>query len=432
MKRLFTLLALCAMSLATFSACTQTNEGDPSPIPTPPGPAPSELTPDEHKQKLESIAMQLVDEFNPADFNTLTESLASLASYLPFEEEDEWGDSGEAEEVTQALKSGSVSALTSAITRASEQFIIDANDGAIEVEGYRYTFDESGEPSYEELGRTGVVEVAWDNAVATFTWGENDGRYTYYFEEEDVEYIVEVPSYINVSLKINEVEHLNINVEPKVIDNYTFAPKLTIKIYGGYEVVTEVNADSQKLNHNTTLNKNAKKLISATSEFYINGFTNPDNWLAEYDYGNGYVETGYDPEEYFNNNVTSAQFRYDVLALSIIGSCSDVKAMKAEAEMLDNNDYGEDYTAYYTEVAAIMNKYLDIIAVYNDTNEKIADIKWQSFYYEEYDEYYDLVLYVGCEPILVFPDGSKFSLEQFFTMEDFEDLFEQISEKFGE
>lgn len=420
------------MSLATFSACTETNEGDPSPIPTPPGPAPSELTPDEHKQKLESIAMQLVDEFNPADFNTLTESLASLASYLPFEEEDEWGDSGEAPEVTQALKSGSVSALTSAITRASEQFIIDANDGAIEVEGYRYTFDESGEPSYEELGRTGIVEVAWDNAVATFTWGENDGRYTYYFEEDDVEYIVEVPSYINASLKINEVEHLNINVEPKVIDNYTFAPKLTIKIYGGYEVVTEVNADSQKLNHNTTLNKNAKTLISATSEFYINGFTNPDNWVAEYEYDDGYVETGYDPEEYFNNNVTSAQFRYDVLTLSIIGSCSDVKAMKAEVEMLDNNDYGdEEYTAYYTEVAAIMNKYLDIIAVYNDTNEKIADIKWQSFYYEEYDEYNDLVLSVGCEPILIFPDGSKFSLEQFFTMEDFEDLFEQISEKFG-
>lgn len=432
MKRSFTLLALCAMSLATFSACTETIADNPGPNPNPPGPASSELTPDEHKQKLESIAMQLVDEFNPADFNTLTESLASLASYLPFEEEDEWGDSGEVPEVTQALKSGSVSALTSAITRASEQFIIDANDGAIEVEGYRYTFDESGEPSYEELDRTGVVEVAWDDSVATFTWGENNGQYIYTDKEEDIEYVVKTPAYINVSLKIDGTEHLNINVEPKVIDNYTFAPKLTIKIYGGYEVVTEVNADSQKLNHNTTLNKNAKKLISATSEFYINGFTNPDNWVAEYDYGDGYVETGYDPEEYFNNNVTSAQFRYDVLTLSIIGSCSDVKAMKAEAEMLDNIDYGEDYTAYYTEVAAIMNKYLDIIAVYNDTNEKIADIKWQSFYYEEEDEYYELVLYVGCEPILIFPDGSKFSLEQFFTMEDFEDLFEQISEKFGE
>ena len=419
------------MSLATFSACTQTTEEDPGPNPNPPGPAPSELTPDEHKQKLESIAMQLVDEFNPADFNTLTESLASLASYLRFEEEGEWGDSGEVPEVTQALKSGSVSALTSAITRASEQFIIDANDGAIEVEGYRFTFDESGEPSYEELGRTGVVEVAWDNAVATFTWGENDGRYTYYFEEDDVEYIVEVPSYINALLKINEVEHLNINVEPKVIDNYTFAPKLTIKIYGGYEVVTEVNADSQKLNHITTLNKNAKNLISATSEVYINGFTNPDNWLAEYDYGNGYVETGYDPAEYFNNNVTSAQFRYDVLTLSIIGRCSDIQKMLEEEEKL--YDSSDDDTTYYNALAAIMNKYLDIIAVYNDTDERIADIKWQGFYNHSYDEEYDCeVISAGCEPILVFPDGSKFSLEQFFTMEDFEELFEQISEKFGE
>ena len=429
MKRLFTLLALSAMSLATFSACIDTDADDPGPNPNPPH---SVLTPDEHKQKLENIAIKLVDEFNTADFETLAGSLISLASYIPYEDEEEdWGDTGSLPETARALKSGSVVAITSAITRATEQVIIDVNDGAIEVEGYRFIFDESGEPSYEELGRTGVVEVAWDNSVATFTWGKNNGQYIYTDKEEDIEYVVKTPAYINVSLKIDGTEHLNINVEPKVIDNYTFAPKMTIKIYGGYEIVSQVNADSTKITNSIALNKNSKKLISTTSEFDINGFTNPDNWVAEWDYGNGYTETCSDPEEYFNANVTTAQFRYDVLTLSIIGRCNDIQKMLEEEELLEN--IRDDYATYYTELSAIMNRYLDIVAVYNDTGEKIADIKWQGFYNESYDKENGCdVITTGCEPILIFPDGSKFSLEQFFTIEDFEDLFEQISEKFGE
>ena len=426
MKRLFTLLALSAISLATFSACKETNAEDPGPKP-PHG----ALTPDEHKQKLENIAIKLVDEFNTEDFETLVGSLISLASYIPYEDEEEdWGDSGSLPETARALKSGSVVAITSAITRATEQVIIDVNNGAIEVEGYRFIFDESGEPSYEELGRTGVVEVAWDNSVATFTWGENNGEYTYTDKEEDIEYVVKTPAYINVSLKIDGTEHLNINVEPKVIDNYTFAPKMTIKLYGGYEIVCQTDADSTKIAGSIVLNKNSKKLISATSEFDINGFTNPDNWVAEWDYGNGYTETCSDPEEYFNANVTTAQFRYDVLTLSIIGRCNDVQMMREEEELLEN--IRDDYATYYTELSAIMNKYIDIIAVYNDTDEKIADIKWQGFYNESYDEEYDCVdISTGCEPILVFADGSKFSLEQFFTSEDFAGLIDHLTEKFG-
>lgn len=426
MKRLFTLLALSAISLATFSACKETNAEDPGPKP-PHG----SLTPDEHKQKLENIAIKLVDEFNTEDFETLVGSLISLASYIPYEDEEEdWGESGSLPETARALKSGSVVAITSAITRATEQVIIDVNNGAIEVEGYRFIFDESGEPAYEDLGRTGVVEVAWDDSVATFTWGENNGEYTYTDKEEGVEYVVKTPEYINVSLKIGGTEHLNINVEPKVIDSYTFAPKMTIKLYGGYEIVCQTEADSTKIAGSIVLNKNSKKLISATSEFDINGFTNPDNWVAEWDYGNGYTETCSDPEEYFNANVTTAQFRYDVLTLSIIGRCNDVQMMREEEELLEN--IRDDYATYYTELSAIMNRYIDIVAVYNDTDEKIADIKWQGFYNESYDEEYDCMdITTGCEPILVFANGSKFSLEQFFTSEDFAGLIDHLTEKFG-
>lgn len=427
MKRLLTSLALSAMALATFTSCElfETKE-DQKPNPEYTN---SELTPTEHQYQLENIALELVDEFNPADFEVLAESLLSLSEYLGIEGDYEYVTS-----TSRALKSSSVDRLTDVITRASEQFIIDIHDGIFEYDGYRLVFNEEG--SYaEELDSTGSCEVVWDNAVATFTWGENNGQYTYYDEVEDIEYIVMVPSYIRVSLKIDGTEHLNINIEPNIINNYTYAPKTTITINGGYVIVCKTEADSQKVRYDLSLTKNGKKLIGNSAEAYINGFTDVDNWTYEYDLGDGYIETGMDPEGYFNENVTTGQFRLDVLTLSIICS-GDIKKMKEEIEKLDeklddnyDNTGREATIAYWDEVSAILNKYLKTIAVYNDTNEKIADIEWQSYYYEDYDDEY---IAYGSEPVLVFPDGSKFSLENYFTADSFERLMERLEEFYGE
>lgn len=460
MKRLFTLLALSAMSLATFSACTQTNEEDPGPNPNPPGPTPSELTPDEHKQKLQDIAIELVDEFNPADFEVLINSLLFFDQFFAVEEdvvtpEDEIITPGEDEyfdETTRALKSFSANKLVDAVTRASEQFIFDLNDGAIEVEGYRYTFDESGEPSYEELNKTGIVEVAWDNAVATFTWGENNGQYTYTDEAEDIEYVVKVPAYINLSLKIAGAEHLNVNIEPTVTSNDNLAFNVAIKLNGGYEILSQTTADNEKAGYNITFKKNEKKLIGGAVEVCVNGITDIDNWLVEVTYendnGEESVYTEVDPSEYLYNNMTTCQFRLDVLSLSIIGT-GDLGKLYRELEELENSknatydeESEEEYeevvydAAYYEAYSKIINDNLNIVAVYNDTNEVIAKVITQGFYTEEwYPEEGgtgSTVISYGCEPILVFSNGSKFSLEEYFTAESFSALIERLQELYGE
>ena len=429
MKRLFTSLAFCAMALATFTSCDilePKDEQKPDPEYSD-----SELTPAEHKLKLEDIALELIDEFNPTDFEVLAESLFSLSEYLAFDGEyDEYSES--ASGASRALKSSSVDELTDIITRASEQFIIDIHDGIFEYDGYRLIFNEEG--SYaEELNSTGSCEVAWDNAVVTLTWGKNNGQYTYYDEEEDIEYVVMVPSYINASFKIDGVEHLNVNVEPTIIDNYTYAPKITVKINGGYLIVCKTEADSQKLRYDLSLSKSGKKLINQTAEICINGFTDVDNWIYEYEYEEGYTDTVLDPESYVNDNTTTAQFRLDVLALSIIGN-GNIEQMKKEVEKLDNNynDTDREATiAYWDKVSDILNKYIKVIAVYNDTDEKIAEIKWQSLYSANCEGDVTTITY-GSEPILVFPDGSKFSLEDYFTAASFGRLMERFEEFYGE
>lgn len=438
MKRLFTSLALCAMALATFTSCDNIiTKTDPEPSPIPGGTTTSELTPDEHKQKLEDIALELVDEFNPADFETLAGALLSLEEYLYT---DEWEDESEeypVEQMSRALETKSMDDFTKAVTRASKQFIFDLNDGSFELDGLRLVIDEYGEGEYEELESTGSVEVTWDNAVVVFTWGENNGQYTYTDEEADVEYEVKVPAYVNASLKIDGVEHLSVKVEPAVKNNDDLTLNLTIKIYGGYEITNSINATNEKATYNSSVKKNSKSLISNSAELYINGLTTPENWIYQYtyedDWGEEYTETYISLDDSVYKTMANGQFRCDILTLSIIGSGDFDKMRKEVNELESNEEISEE--AYMEAYAAIINKYSTIIAAYNDTNEKIADVIVEGYYYEE--EYFeDGTHYVsigyGIEPILVFPDGSKYSLEEFFTADSFSNLMERLGELYGE
>ena len=430
MKRLFTSLALCAMALTTFSACTP-KETTQEPTPTP---SVSELTPDEHKQKLEDIAIELVDEFNPSDFELLANAFISLSEYLYTEDWDDESQEYPVEQMARALKTKSMGDFTKAVTRASEQFIFDLNNGAIELDGLRFVIDEDGEVYYEELESTGRVEVTWDNVVVLFTWGENNGQYTYTDEAEDIEYVVKVPAYVNASLKIDGVEHLNVNAEPAVTNNDDLALNLTIKIYGGYEITNAANVTNEKVTYNSSIKKNAKTLISNSAELYINGLTTPENWISEYtnedEYGNEYTETYLSLDESVYETMTNGQFRCDILTFSLIGS-GNFKEILTEMETLNNESTTYNDKAYFEAIGDIINKHTDIVAVYNDTNEKIADVIIEGYYYEE--EYIEdgtsyVVIGYGVEPILVFPDGSKFSLEEFFTADSFEDLIEHLED----
>ncbi len=449
MKKLFKLVALCAMALATLSACEEGMPTQPQPDDTEnpenpgtgekPGDSTSPLTPDEHKQKLENIAIEFVDEFNTADFEALIGSLSYFEDLFEVDDEmvevpgDEYID-----ETTRALKSFSVAGLINAVTRASEQFIFDINDEDFDFNGAVIDFtEESEEPSFEYDGNLGECVVKWEDSVATFAWGETKGQYTYIDEEEDVEYIVKIPAYINLSLKISGVEHLNINVEPNYTDNHTYAPKITIKLNGGYEIVCENIADNQKLSCAYSLSKNGKRLAGAVAAASIKDFTNPENWYYEYynDYYNEYI-TEIAPDIYFEKNVTNGSIQIDILTLTLTAA-GDFTGMYDKIEELDSkyiwwddegNYYEDQEKAYYNDLCELINNTVEFVALYNDTNEKIADIKVQPrrSVYDEGDIDYEIDL------VLVFPDGSKHVMQDYFTADSFEDLMNHLSEKFGE
>lgn len=458
MKKLFKLVALCAMALATLSACeegmpTQPQPGDTENPENPgtgekPGDSTSPLTPDEHKQKLENIAIEFVDEFNTADFEALINSLSYFEEF--FEAEDEWVDGPVEdmpvkpededeyiEEMTRALKSFSVAGLVDAVTRASEDIIVDVNNEGFDFNGVIITFNEEGEPIFDdENGKPGECKVMWVDSVATFTWGESKSEYTYYDEEAEANIVVRIPETINLSLTINGVEHLNVSVAPSIV-NDTYTANVVIKLYGGYEIVCENSADNQKLSCAYSLSKDGKRLAGAVAAASIKDFTNPENWYHEYydDYYNEYI-TEIAPDIYFEKNVTNGSIQIDILTLTLTAA-GDFTGMYDKIEELDNkyiwwddegNYYEDQEKAYYNDLCKLINNTVEFVALYNDTNEKIADIKVQPrrSMYDEGDIDYEIDL------VLVFPDGSKHVMQDYFTADSFENLMNHLSEKFGE
>lgn len=425
MKKLFSTLALCAIALTTLSSCDlfkpEEKKNDA------PEYEASKLTPSQHQEKLETIALEIVNAIDPADVEDLAKSLTTLSERIPEEQQ------GGAEEFARSIQNLDVNNIVALVTRASEELILDINDPELGLGGICVEIKDDGTTEESEIDDKRAIMIKWESDAIVLSWGENKGEYTFEDSIEGVKYIVKLPSFIKIAITLNGVEHFSANIEPNVTDNYTYAPALTIKLNGGYELYNKVNANNKGVGVEGSFKKNGKKLIGSAAAISINDLTNPDNWYEEY-YDEYYGETVSDIVlgEYIGENVTNGTVQVDLLTLSIIGTGdlrSVIDEMNALDERYNNGNYPKEY---YDEGCAIVNKYLKVMAVYNDTNEKIADVILQTVEEEYYDQYLDKTDYIYyAAPILVFPDGSKFAFEDFFTEESFSDLIERISEIAG-
>ncbi|MBO7235343.1 MAG: hypothetical protein J6V05_02005 [Alistipes sp.] len=432
MKKLFSVVALCAIALTTLSSCEKIEglfgKGNNSEETY----EPSDLTPTEHQAKLEQIAIDLLDQINPADVEELAYSLMTLSERLP---EDIYGDEGYVDEYARSIKNFDVNSIVALTTRASEQFIIDINDPEFGVGGFSIEITEDGEVIEGELDDPRAIVIKWDNDALTLSWGENKGQYTMEDSEEGVTYIVKVPAYIKVAITVAGKEHFSAYIEPNITDNYTYAPAVTVKLNGGYELYGKSSANNKGISAEASFKKNGTKLFGGAVAFDIKGMTNPENWYYEY-YDEYFEETVtyVAPEEYFIENVTNGFAQFDILTLSIIGN-GDLKKVINEFDDLDERLMDSDYSEkeYCDEGCAIINKYMKLVAIYNDTKEKIADVILQTELVEYYDEWEDMTYtHYDPVPVLVFPDGSKFLFEDFFNESGFGNLFERLGDIAGD
>ena len=402
----------------------------------------SDLTPGEHKARLEEIAIEFVEAFNPADTEELVYSAEALAEYMEyfdygFEMEEEVVPAP-ASLLASGAKRFAANDLVEFATRVAEDFVIDINDPDLNpYAGKCYTYDGDNYEWVESDDKDKTIKFVWDDTVATISWfGSTKVEYLY---DEEVNYVVYVPNDITISIKIDGKTYFTAKLETNITNIKTWVPKTTITLNGGYEFTANSAGNSKGLEAGGSIKKNGNTLLNAASVVAINDATDIDNWLYEYYndyYGEYYTEVS---GEYFVENVKTGAAQLDILALSIVGE-GDFKGMYEEIERLDEeyNYWDENWNKlpdvekeYCDEVCKYVNEKVEIVLLYNDTMERVANIVFSTIkYVDDYDGYIDYDI----EPILVFPDGSKFSFEEYFTEKAFGSLIdaaEALAEEFN-
>lgn len=403
MKKILLSLALCAFVAPLFVGCNKGPEGNNNT----PGNVddyntPSTLTPGEHKAKLEDIAVEFIGYVDLADFEEILDTLYCLAEYLEYDEEYAYN------ELALGIKNLSPIHFQRFATRALEEVIIDINDPEYNpLAGYVYEWN--GDEWEESKGQSHTIVIKWDDAVATASWGETT-RQEWTFRELEKKTIVYVPNSLTLNVKIDNKEHLNIVAKPNITDSKTLAPSVEVSLNGGYLISASVKADSRGLETHSLIKKGNKTLLNASTVVAINDFTDIDNWLKT-------------EGEYFADQIKSGKVQIDILNLSIVGA-GDFKDLLTDIDEITEGLYGDEYDAErwrrkMEDVCDLVNEKVKLIIAYNDTDEKVADIVLQVSRDDE--DYY-------VEPILLFPDGSKYAFENYFTETAFGDLIDAIEE----
>ena len=409
MKKILSSLALCAFIAPLLVGCNKGPEsGNNTPGNVDDYNTPSTLTPGEHKAKLEDIAVEFIGYVDLADFEGILDAIYCLAEYLGYEEEDWYGDEYAYNELALGIKNLSPIHFQRFATRALEEVIIDINDPEYNpLAGYVYEWN--GDEWEESKGQSHTIVIKWDDAVATASWGETT-RQEWTFRELETKAIVYVPNSLTLNVKIDNKEHLNIVAKPNITDSKTLAPSVEVSLNGGYLISASVKADSRGLETHSSIKKGNKTLLNANTVVAINDFTDIDNWLKT-------------EGEYFADQIKSGKVQIDILNLSIVGA-GDFKDLLTDIDEITEGLYGDEYDAErwrrkMEDVCDLVNEKVKLIIAYNDTDEKVADIVLQVSRDDE--DYY-------VEPILLFPDGSKYAFENYFTETAFGDLIDAIEE----
>lgn len=403
MKKILSSLALCAFIAPLLVGCNKGPEsGNNTPGNVDDYNTPSTLTPGEHKAKLEDIAVEFIGYVDLADFEDILDTIYCLSEYLGYEEEFAYN------ELAMGIKNLSPIHFQRFATRALDEIILDINDPEYNpLAGYVYEWN--GDEWEESEGDSHKIVVKWDDAVATASWGETT-RQEWTFREFETKAVVYVPNNLTFSLKIDNKEHLNIVAKPNITDSKTLAPSVEVSLNGGYLISASVKADSRGLETHSSIKKGNKTLLNANTVVAINDFTDIDNWFKT-------------EGEYFADQIKSGKVQIDILNLSIVGA-GDFKDLLTDIDEILEDLYDDEYDAErwrrkMEDVCDLVNEKVKLVIAYNDTDEKVADIVLQVS--RDDKDYY-------VEPILLFPDGSKYAFENYFTETAFGDLIDAIEE----
>lgn len=425
----------------------------------------TDLQPSEQKEKIAEVGQDLLDMAPASEWEDYVELVDDFANSFYMSEDYDWGSifdwvDEEADEVYKENCKLTKNGNTYTEEWTYELILLMANhtglftcteDGVTfsEYNGTKAVFYLNGNTYAAEIKSSGKVTEAKYVWQETYEWMDN-----YYYDPEKGEHVdagkeiervaidkyaitIGVPEQIDIDLTENGSSLAKITLKFTTsftknqvnITTDSFSVNATASINGVEFVADKVayNASTGKASYSASIKKNGKALISSSMSADVKIKESVKTWESSYDKGS---YTVIEVEK-----LQSIAMDMDILGqIQVKGTCTN--AMEAYEELdavyYELNDYdwetGNSKNPNENEARRHLNNFnakLSLNIYYDGGNTKQASVEFDiAKYVDNYDGWvsYDII------PILVFNDGSKYKIEEFFTENAFGDLVDNFYE----
>lgn len=400
------MLPCACMALFSLASCSD-DEGKESEF--------TNLTPDEHKEKLEQIGLDAIAKINPEDHKVLLETSDYFFKITDNSDLTIERDETAVQATVQLLKSVTQVCRTFNVGAMAEY--ANANNDLYAAAQYFgiYTYNTSNR-TWTKSTSNDALELHFpyngQQAVIKINKSGNETKVDL-FEDDGTNYQAMVPEHATATMLLGDTELFKLNVDMNANNSTRSADIVCNLNASNYIFQTNTHADQSNVTCTFSLNAKGEELINATANVNGQNMTNDDKI-------NDIINEDGDAADLFN----SANAQINIMQEAIIKvSCSDIQGL---ANAIDNlsDQYpsweDEDAQPYNDKKADLYNQYITADLYYTDGDNVIAKLKMQNHFVDDYySTYYEL------EPVITFvSDDSTFSLESYFDDISFNDLIE--------
>lgn len=405
MKNLFR-VSLIVVAAAGLMSCDGVNGGG----------SQISMTPEENKARLEEVGQKVIAKFKPEVQENLIKAVNDFQIYANegnLEVYDKYGASEFAAQFASVVKStveganlGGIMALAAPNSHLYE---------AARIYGI-YTYNGSSWSRAESTDKIEFRFTTEEGKSVVVTAQASEGGTELTIEGETIV----IPQQVTAAVTIEGRTEFSANVRTSCNFGSTVTVDIAIDA-NGYVVKENVTVNPNSGSCSASFGIDGETIVAMNGTFTGNNLTNPDHI--------------YDNYETIVGNATAVVSILNEAQLK--GSCSDISAMVHE---LYNLEWDSSNIESARQEAAIYNKYITAGLTYDNATNFVATLEIAPYEYEssyttdvwnpdtqQYEQKVITNYYYYTEPLIVFTsDGSRFSLEDYFTEENFGGLIESF------
>lgn len=405
MKNLFR-ASLIVVAAAGLMSCNGVNGGG----------SQISMTPEENKARLEEVGQKVIAKFKPEVQENLIKAVNDFQIYANdgnLEVYDKYGASEFASQFASVVKStveganlGGIMALAAPDSHLYE---------AARIYGI-YTYNGSSWSRAESTDKIEFRFTTEEGKSVVVTAQASEGGTELTIEGETIV----IPQQVTAAVTIEGRTEFSANVRTSCNFGSTVTVDIAIDA-NGYVVKENVTVNPNSGSCSASFGIDGETIVAMNGTFTGNNLTNPDHI--------------YDNYETIVGNATAVVSILNEAQLK--GSCSDISAMVHE---LYNLEWDSSNIESARQEAAIYNKYITAGLTYDNATNFVATLEIAPYEYEssyttsvwnpdtqQYEQKVITNYYYYTEPLIVFTsDGSRFSLEDYFTEENFGGLIESF------